>query len=189
MKQWCGMLDGLAFLPLSDVGEGMRYLRTHMPQGDECDNLIDLIDYFDSTYVSGTMKRIKRPANSHRIQPIRIRRIAPLFPPSLWNVHDITLAGTDRTNNLCESWNNGFTHLVGHYHPSLWTLIQALQQDEALATTAIFQESRGQPPTKKTKRSTKDLQSRLRNMCAARNEGKKTVEETLQGVGHLIRFF
>jgi hypothetical protein len=45
------------------------------------------------------------------------------FPPSLWNVHDATLADKDRTNNLCESLNCGFASLVGHHHPSLWELV------------------------------------------------------------------
>jgi len=59
-----------------------------------------------------------------------------------------TLADKDRTNNLCESWNCGFASLVGHHHPSLWTVVEVLQQDEALATTAIIQEARGQQQTR-----------------------------------------
>jgi len=82
---------------------------------------VDLVDYFDATYVTGSIRRIQRPVASHRIQPLRIRRTPPLFPPLLWNVHHVTLAGAHRTNNLCESWNCGFASLVGHHHPSLWT--------------------------------------------------------------------
>lgn len=186
VKQWCGMLDALAFLPLSDVAEGMAFVRANMPTG--VDALPDLVDYFDTTYVSGSVRRVQRPPTSHRIQPLRVRRIPPLFPPSLWNASDITLAGTDRTNNLCESWNNGFASLVGHHHPSIWTLIEALQQDEALSTNAIVQEARGQPPVKRVKRSTLQLQARLQHLCSARRDGKKTVSETLSGLGHLIRF-
>ena len=77
---------------------------------------------------------------------------------------------------------------MGHHHLSLWTLIEALQQDEALATTAIIQEARGQPPVKRVKRSTQQLQSRLLLLCTARRDKKKTVVETLEGLGHIIRF-
>ena len=44
MKLFCGMLDGLAFLPLSDVPAGMDYLKEHTPDG------LEPLDYFDSTY-------------------------------------------------------------------------------------------------------------------------------------------
>ena len=94
----------------------------------------------------------------------------------------------DIPNSLCESWNCAFASLVGHHHPSLWTLVEALQHDEGLATTAIIQESRGQPPVKRVKRSTQQLQARLQALCVARRDGKKTVVETLQGLGHNIRF-
>ena len=134
------------------------------------------------------MRRVQRPANDNTIQPLRVRRIPPLYPPALWNTFDITLAGTDRTNNLCESWNNAFASLVGHHHPSLWTLVEALQQDEALAVTAILQEARGQPPVQRIKRSTHQLPSRLQTLRGDLRDGKKTVEEVLRGMGHIIRF-
>ncbi|KAH3827978.1 hypothetical protein DPMN_129925 [Dreissena polymorpha] len=50
----------------------------------------------------------------------RFRRTSPRFPPYVWNVHEATKLGEARTNNACESWNNGFKHLVGHANPSLW---------------------------------------------------------------------
>jgi hypothetical protein len=80
------------------------------------------------------------------------------------------------------------TSLVGHHHPSLWTLLGALQQDEALSATAILQEARGQPPVKRIKRSTQQLQARLVSLCTARRDKAKTMVEMLQGIGHLIRF-
>lgn len=188
VKHFCGMLDALAFLPLNDITEGMNHIRQNIPTGNGLEALVDLVDYFDATYVTGSIRRIQRPVASHLIQPLRIRRTPPLFPPSLWNVHDVTLAGADRTNNLCESWNCGFASLVGHNHPSLWTLVEALQQDEALATTAIAQEARGQPPVKRVKRSTQQLQSRLLSLCVARRDNKKTATEMLEGLGYIIRF-
>ena len=166
----------------------MNYIRQNIPTGNGLEALLDLVNYFDATYVTGSIRRIQRPVASHLIQPLRLRRTPPLFPPSIWNVYDVTLAGANRTNNLCESWNCGFASLVGHPHPSLWTLIEALQQDEALATTAITQEARGQPPVKRVKRSTQQLQSRLLSLCVARRDNKKTTTEMLEGLGHNIRF-
>ncbi len=44
------------------------------------------------------------------------------------------------------------------------------------------------PPRKHQKRVYLDLQARLKYLCNARAAGTKTVEEMLDGVGHLIRF-
>lgn len=188
LKHFCGMLDALAFLPVTEVSEGMAFLRQCIPSGVGLENVVDLVDYFDSTYVTGSVRTIRRPAISHRLQPIRIRRIPPLFPPTVWNVHEATLAGNARTNNFCESWNNGFASLVGHNHPSLWVLLGAIQQDEATSSTAILQDARGQPPAKRVKRNMVQLQARLQQLCADRRDNRKSVEETLRGIGHNIRF-
>ncbi|MPC21593.1 hypothetical protein E2C01_014581 [Portunus trituberculatus] len=29
----------------------------------------------------------------------------PMYPPAIWNVHEATLHGNSRTNNICEAWN------------------------------------------------------------------------------------
>jgi len=89
---------------------------------------------------------------------------------------------------MSESWNCGFASLVGHNYLLLWTLIEALQQDVALATTAIVHESRGQPQVKRVKRSTQQLQLRLLSLCVARRDNKKTAVEVLEGLRHIIRF-
>ena len=84
-----------------------------------------------------------------------------MCPPSVWNVHNATINGTDRTNNICESWNRGFNAVVGHNDPSLWCLVEALQQDADATTTVLLKAARGQPPAKRVKRSTVQLQQRL----------------------------
>ena len=66
--------------------------------------------------------------------------------------------------------------------------VEALQHDEALATTAIIQEARGQPPVKRVKRSTQQLQSRFLSLCTARRDRQKTVVQTLERLGHIIHF-
>ena len=43
------MLDWLAFLPEDKVHDGMAYLREHSPDGME-----ELVDYFDSVFVTGS---------------------------------------------------------------------------------------------------------------------------------------
>jgi len=43
-------------------------------------------------------------------------------------MHEATLQQQERTNNVCEGWNNSFASLVDRNHPSIWTLLQSLQQ-------------------------------------------------------------
>ena len=177
-RHFCGMLDGLAFLPTDRVQEGMQYLRTIVP--DEADQLLA---YFDATYVSGRHRQVQAPRGA-----IRIRRTPPQFPPASWNVHSITLEGHPRTNNVCEGWNNKYRNLVGHQHPSIWKSIHTLQGEQNAVQTTVMQHLSGQLPCKRVRRATRVLQERLTLLCNDFAAGRRTLTELLRGVGHSIRF-
>lgn len=102
------------------------------------EGLEELVDYFDQTYVSGGYRRI-RVLTADDIPVIRVRRMAADFAPEVWNVHDRTLQGLDRTNNQCEGWNtcNSFQSLVGHDNPSLQTAIDCIQKDQTMTLDLI----------------------------------------------------
>ena len=70
------MLDGLAFLPLNDILDGMPFLRTNLPQDPP--EAEDLLAYFDRTYVSGQYRPIRQQAAEDvaGIQPLRMRHVA-----------------------------------------------------------------------------------------------------------------
>ena len=127
---------------------------------------------------------IQRPGQDERIH---ICRRPSTFAQELWHVHDLTLRNDDRTNNYYEAWNNGFSRIVGHSHPSVWQLIQFLKEDEAQTRMVLLQNAHGQPPAKRVRRVTRDLQERLQNLCRARATGNKTIEEFLCGIGHCIK--
>ena len=83
------MLNGLAFLPVDDVSAGMAYLKTVMPDGLE-----PHVNYFDATYVSGSYRQVQIPLQQGAVvDPELVRRTAAMFPPPLWNVHDVTIRG------------------------------------------------------------------------------------------------
>ena len=48
---------------------------------------------------------------------------------SMWIAHDVTVNGSSRTNNMCESWTQGFSTLKGYARPIIWTLIESLRKD------------------------------------------------------------
>ena len=126
------MLDGLAFLPVPMVSDGMAYIRETAPE-----ERVPIIDYFDSNYVSGAYRAVMGNGR------MRFRRTPPRFELQMWNVHDATITNCDcaRTNNICESWNNGFKHLVGHSNPSLWSVIECLVKDNAETETEVYRHS------------------------------------------------
>ncbi len=184
IQHFCGMIDGLAFLPVDNIEEGLGHLRGRVPEALE-----PLLNYFDATYVSGTYRRIQRPPGpgDDGNPAIVVRHIPPRFPPTLWNVRAITMDGGNRTNNFCEAWNIGYRSLVGHHHPSMWNSIEAIRKEEAFALADIVNDERGNPPTKRVKYATLELQRRLRNLCDDHEQGRKNMIEFLAGIGHCIR--
>ena len=141
-----------------------------------------MIDYFDATYISGTYRKVQRPPEPADTVPlIRIRKTPPLFPPE-WIVNIQTMSGGSHTNNLCEAWsisnvNRGFRSLVGTSHPTIWKALEHIRL-----------EARGQPPQKRVRKVTKQLQDRLFNLCQAYYNDEKTLIQTLKGIGHSIRW-
>ena len=73
---------------------------------DDPPEAAELLDYFDSTYISGRLRQ-QNPAQNQAV-PLVVRHSPHMFPPVIWNVHDATVNGDARTNNMCEGWNNNF---------------------------------------------------------------------------------
>ena len=114
----------------------------------------------------------------------------PRFPPQTWNVFDATLAGTARTNNVCEGWNGGFKKLVGNIHPPLYTLIEGLQKDNAMVRTSMQQSANGVRLRTTLKRNYIMSQHNLRRAAQAYNQGRyaNNIEAYLERVAGAIRF-
>jgi len=55
------MMEGLAFLPDEDIINSIHLLRTLGP--DEPPECADLLDYFDRTYISGTLRQQQKITN------------------------------------------------------------------------------------------------------------------------------
>ena len=108
------MIDALAFLPVSEVAEGLAYPQQAI---HDVEGLSELLAYFDSTYVSGAARSVRRLRDGRNV--VVIRRSPPLFPLEVWNVHEPTIAGNERTNNGCEGWNNAFASVIGHHQQSI----------------------------------------------------------------------
>ena len=103
----------------------MKYVRDQQLQ--DVPELADLVNYFDATHVSVVLRPVRNTEPSHLL--LQLTCTPPTFPALMWNQHRATVDGTERTNNACKGWNHSFASNIGHQHPSLWTLLGALQQD------------------------------------------------------------
>ena len=52
------MLDALAFLPLTEVAEVIVHILASIPMGNGLKALVELVYYFDATYVSESVRCI-----------------------------------------------------------------------------------------------------------------------------------
>jgi len=138
-------MDGLAFLPVGDVKDGMAYLKNIVPEEAET-----LLNYFDITYINGKYRQVKNENNK-----IVLRNCPPIFAPNLWNVHDSILNDEERTNNSIEGWNNRFSKLVGQTHPTIWTILAKIRLEVAADETKLAQIELGVSQQKRQKRSIK----------------------------------
>lgn len=163
------------------VKSGTTYIITHRPNKKEvevskCYN--EIVDFFDKTYVNGTYRQIDIPGKTN----IRFRNCPPLFPLEQWNTHDLTLADSDRTNNQTEGWNNRFSRLVGHKHPSIWVLITKMRLEVATDETKLAQQSLGLLSNKRKLPYYEKNQNLLKNLCLEIKEGNKSLPEFLTAV-------
>ena len=141
----------------------------------------------DATYIPGTYRSIQRPPGPDgTVPPIRVRKTPSIFPPDLWNVNIQTISGGSRTNNMCEAWNRGFRSLVGTSHHTIWKALEHIRLDHHKVKTAMLLKTRGQPPHKRARKVTKQLQDRLFNLCQTYYNDDETLIKTLKGIRHII---
>uniref|UniRef100_A0A183BM25 MULE domain-containing protein n=1 Tax=Globodera pallida TaxID=36090 RepID=A0A183BM25_GLOPA len=95
------MVTSMAFLPIGDLTPGIWALERELPA-----ELQPILEWFIANYTG-------RP----RLDGVRSQ---PKFDPAIWNVHQRTVQGLDRTNNFCESAHRRLQRLFGCDHPSVW---------------------------------------------------------------------
>ena len=195
VREFCGKLDSLAFLPIPDVKEGIAVLYRDIPEQPENPERVEklrcLVEYFDRVYVNGTFKSVqpkkKATTTQDTIRPLLLRRVPPRYPPAVWNVHNATIEGRDRTNNQCESFNSAFKHLVGSANPSLWTVSTCIQEDAKMVSVDILREQLGKLPKKRVKKGTKAHQHTLKRLCNQYRTQETSLHDFLNEMGKSIR--
>jgi len=124
----------------------------------DVDRVAELVTYFDNTYVSGTVRRPNTDADDGRLL-LRLTRSPPLFPAGLERSR--VNRQRDGPNEQRQRGVEPCVRVHGWPQPSLCL------------------EDPGRPPA--------EHDDRVRRLCLARQEGRKSVVETLRAVGHGIR--
>ncbi|XP_035228101.1 uncharacterized protein LOC118200265 [Stegodyphus dumicola] len=184
-KHFCGMLDGLAFLPTHRITEGLTYLKSIAPT-----EALDLLLYFSETYVEGTYRRVNRKhgGRSENTLSLTLQRIPPCFPPEYWSVYEATVNKESKTNNFCEGWNLKIKNLASEcYHVSFYRMISALKSDETSVHYSIIRSLTGECPPMRKNKKREVLHTRLGNLLTDFRSGTKSLQEFLIGIGYNIR--
>nr|XP_054757396.1 uncharacterized protein LOC129263513 [Lytechinus pictus] len=162
------MVGALAFVPVNDVvmafGELSDIAR---------DELNPILNYFEDTYIG-------RPHRRHRGENARQ---VPRFPPPMWNVHDITLMGGQRTNNHIEGWHRRFHVGVGADHPSFWAFLDCLKREQALNEVTIVQALAGAPAPPR-RREYEQIDQRL--VTNVQGYAERHILDYLRGISYNI---
>ena len=159
-------LPALAFLPPTDVVQCFELL------AEDDDLPSKLISYFEDSYVGPCRGR-----------GARRRRLQPLFPVDMWNLHERAKNYLPPTNNPIEGFHNAIHSSVTSTHPNIWTLIDALKKEETLAQTKFTHLNRGDEPYKKKKYRT--VNTRLKNLVDRYSDDD--ILTFLRGVAHNMK--
>lgn len=131
-------LVALAFLPPEDVVATFEHLIEDPFFEINEGLLVDLITYFERTWIGAWNRR-------------KTSRLSPLFSIPLWNCFHSVLEDLPKTNNSCEGFHHGFASLLGASHPTIYKLINGLQEQQTLTEFKINQFRAGTIPPSKRK--------------------------------------
>jgi len=165
------MLYGLAYLPVGDVPRGLDQIRVIMPAMGQ-----PLVQYFDTTYVNGLVVR--------NVAGDAVRHRAPMFPPSMWNVADRFVNELPTTTNHVEAWHHRIQTLMVIDHPSFFTCLHKLRQEQRHTEVQITRANSGFR-RKNQRRSIAENKRRLATLMSDLRSGRKDVLHFLRGVGQL----
>ncbi len=135
-RLFCGMMDGLAFLPPDFVSDGMDYLKEIVAQKKK----------LKTSWPTSTRHMCPgHSANNHRMVKTR-NKARSRISESAKCLHCIhTQYGTHMKLPSQEmlvpttyaKWNNKFENLVGHHHSSVWKTITWFHQENATVQALI----------------------------------------------------
>lgn len=133
-------IQALAFLPPAEIPKGFEILLKELPE-----DFLPIVSYLEEYYVLGRKKAGRKGV-----------RTQPLFPPSLWSVHQNVTEGLPRTTNLVEAWHSRWAKVVGAQHVGTIKMIEELRLEQKSANDRADVFLAGGGPSKKLEYQQKD---------------------------------
>ena len=144
------IIPALSSVPVHDVILAFDELCNHCGIDEQ-----PVLDYFETNYI-GELRRG--------------RRLLPIFPHELWNMHNRVLNELPRTNNNLEGWHTRFSTMFRQTHPSIWEFIDTLKLDASHNRMLIAQMLAGAAPPPQ-KRVYRDVNARIATLVQGYNNG------------------
>ena len=118
------------------------------------------------------------------------RRSPPMFPPIIWNVLQVTLAGGDRTNNIWEGFNHAFNAMVRQRYPPSYVALDALQKDYVITKRNILLSQRGSPLAQRIRHDVQPYNRNVTALCRQykNNTWQNNILGNLRKISYNIRF-
>ncbi|KAL8614348.1 hypothetical protein ACOMHN_007686 [Nucella lapillus] len=113
-------------------------------------------------------------------------RQGSFFPPAIWNVYQRDM--TQRTNNKVEAYHRAFGETVQVRHPSLWTYIWHLKDQQARAEQQMTAAANGEAPPSR-RRKWRQLEQRIVRLKNQLFNGNRHLKEYWSAVAHCICHF
>ena len=164
------MLYGMAYLPLGEVPPALEIIRATMPTVGQ-----PLVDYFEHTYVNGPTLR-RTVSNAAVFRP-------PMFPPDMWNVADHFEQELPTTSNHVEAWHRRIQTLIVVDHPSFFTCLQKLREEQRHTEVALTRAENGFR-AKRQRRSMTEHNRRVMTLMSDFRCGRKDIATFLRGIGN-----
>lgn len=117
---------------------------------------------------------------------IRNTYIHGQFPPDTWNVY--TRGMNVRTNNFAESYFSRWNKSVGVTHPSLWTAIRKLKDEQAVARNVLMRAHQGYPAIPRRRKWVR-MERRITNLKISLQNGQRTIDDYWNAVAYSVQEF
>ena len=198
-KLFCTQLACLAFLPVEEVRQGMLHLKQVAPSNDLKVDL--LLDWFDSTFISGAVKAARINNNqafkfqgnmistgiAAATETIELHQMPAPFAPEKWNISDTLISANSRTENVLEGSFWTVKNVVGHNRPSFFRCLKYIRMEEAFASSKVLDYEQGNLMPRISKRSLVEIQDKLSRLCISYRENDLDLSNFLLNSAKLIR--
>ena len=119
-------------MPPSEIPAAFDQIKPLLPS-----NVIEVVQYFEDYYVHGRVQQELRNGS--------LVHSPPLFPPTLWSVHELVEHGHPRTQNTVEAWHHWWNTLIGRAHVGIYTIIEEMRKEQQQTNIQIENIICGEP--------------------------------------------